>query len=450
MFKKPSIIIPEPVQIICAKLNQHGYQSYVVGGAVRDALLRKPPTDWDVATDAHPENVQQLFSKTIPTGAKYGTVTVVIDDALIEVTTMRRDANYSDARRPDYVIYTDNINEDLARRDFTVNAIAYNPSTQQFIDPFGGMKDLYRRILRTVGDPQARFREDALRMLRLIRFIAVLDFQPDRQTVAGIQPELITYVAEERIKDELSKLLVASSIAKSLELMYTSGLMTQILPELARTAGVKQGAYHYWDVLGHSIMTAQAIQPQLHLRLAALLHDIGKPLTFSEDENGIHFYGHELIGAEIAQNILQRLTFSKQLQNQVSLLIKYHMYQVHPHSTDKAIRRLIHAVGKENIFDLIELRKADILGMRHNPRQVWEYYQNMISRIDALLKAADVFTLSDLALTGHDLIRELGLQPSPTIGTVLNYLLELVLDNPELNTKPQLLALAQEYISRSC
>lgn len=441
-----ALSIPEPVLMICRVLATHGYQAYVVGGAVRDALLGKEPTDWDVTTDATPDHVRQLFAKTLSTGAKYGTITVIAANQAVEVTTMRKDAHYSDARHPDHVEYTTDLTADLSRRDFTVNAIAYDPLTQVFYDPYQGRKDLRRKTLRTVGDPQARFSEDALRMLRLIRFSATLGFKPDKNTLRGIQPCLIARIAKERIRDELNKLLVAESIVQPLQLLYTSGLLQQIIPELAQTAGVQQGSYHPWDVLGHSIMACQAIKPELHLRLAALLHDVGKPQTISEDLHGIHFYGHDQIGAELAQAILQRLTYSKHMQVKVCHLIRYHMFQIHPHSSDKAIRRLIHCVGVDNIFDLIELRKADVLGMRHNPRQVRDYYEALIERVDAIIKADNAFTLSDLAISGTDLIEELHLRPGPIIGRTLNALLDLVLDQPDLNTRPQLLALAKEFI----
>lgn len=444
--KTASPNIPASVLAVCRVLSGRGYQAYVVGGAIRDALLGKEAKDWDITTDATPDQVRQLFTKTLATGEKYGTITVIVDNHSVEVTTMRKDSLYSDARHPDHVEFTTDLTADLGRRDFTVNAIAYDPLSQTFYDPYHGLKDLRRKILRTVGDPKARFSEDALRMLRLIRFSATLGFRPEKNTLKGIQPQLIARIAKERIKEELSKLLLAESIAQPLQLLYTSGLLEQIIPELALTAGVKQGNYHPWDVLGHSITACQAIKPELHLRLAALLHDVGKPQTMSEDAKGIHFYGHDQIGAELAEAILQRLTYSKRIQNKVALLIRHHMFQIHPHSSDKAIRRLIHRVGKENIHDLIELRKADVLGMRHNPRQVWEYFQALTERVLQIIESDHAFTLADLAVSGTDLIEELSLKPGPLIGKILAGLLDKVLDEPELNTRPQLLALAKAFI----
>lgn len=444
--KQPQINVPESVLTICRTLHDHGFQAYVVGGAVRDALLGKSPTDWDVTTDARPNQVEAIFPKTIPTGKQYGTITVVLNGQSVEVTTMRRDAHYSDGRRPDYVEFASDLSADLSRRDFTVNAIAYDPLTEVFYDPYKGIKDLRRKVLRTVGDPYQRFSEDALRMLRLIRFSAALDFRPDKKAIKGIQPSLIVNVANERIREELSKLLLADSIAKPLELFYTSGLLEKIIPELAATAGINQGSNHVWDVLGHSIMACQAVKSKLHLRWGALLHDIAKPKTFSQDEDGIHFYGHDHLGAEMAEEILRRLTYSNKIQAQVSLLIMHHMYQIHPHSSDKAFRRLIHRVGVENIYDLLELRKADVLAMKQNPRQVLTYYQLMRARVEGIIAADHAFNLKDLAVTGSDLIKELNLTPGPIIGKILDYLLDQVLDQPELNTKTDLLTLANRYL----
>lgn len=442
------ISVPEAVRQICFQLKEHGYQAYIVGGAVRDALLQLSPTDWDITTDALPDRVRQIFTRNIPSGQRFGTITVIYNELLVDVTTMRQDACYSNQRHPDYVEFCADIDQDLGRRDFTINAIAYNPLTNQFIDPFGGITDLRQSRIRTVGDAKARFYEDALRMLRLIRFSAVLNFKPAKQTIAAIQPELIIQIASERIKDELSKLLSADKIAKPLQLMYDSGIMEQILPELASTANISQGAYHRWDVLGHLIMTAQAVKPDLNLRLAALFHDIGKSETRIRDEFGIHFYGHDQIGATLTHSILNRLTYSKNTQDKVSLLVKHHMFQIHPNSTDKAIRKLIAKVGTNNIHDLLELRKADILAMKYNPRQTLNYYRLMKRRIDEILAAEHAFTRKDLAVSGSDLINELSLDPSPQIGQILQYLLDKVIEQPEVNNYTDLIARARAYINQ--
>lgn len=438
------LTIPNDVLHICTILNKHDYDAYVVGGAVRDVLLNLNPEDWDITTNALPEEIQRIFPHTIPTGQKYGTISVKQGQTIVEVTTMREDANYSDGRRPDFVKFTSELVLDLQRRDFTVNAMAYNPLNNQLIDTFNGMKDLKKRILRTVGSSEQRFREDALRMLRLARFSATLGFKPHPTAVQALEPSLLQNVANERIQSELSKLLVGKNTVPALKLLYSSGMLDVIMPELAETAHISQGNRHRWDVLHHSFMTTQNIKPVLHLRLAALLHDIGKAATLSVDDQGLHFYQHELVGAEITKKILRRLRYSLALQDKVALLVKEHMFQIHPHSTDKAIRRFIARVGIDNIYDLIELRKADILAMRHNPKHTLEYYQAMLHRIDTLLAEKHVFTTKDLAITGSDLIKELNLSPGPIIGEILNHLLEVVLDNPDQNSPKALMQIAKE------
>ncbi len=450
MFWRPKLTkIPQQVIGICRKLSSHGYRGYIVGGSVRDSLLHLNPSDWDITTDAVPEMICTIFPQTIPKGIKFGTVTVIKGGFLVDVTTMRQDATYSNQRHPDYVNFCSNVETDLSRRDFTINAIAYDPLMQEFIDPFGGISDLRRKRIRTVGNPDTRFKEDALRMLRLIRFMALLGFKPNKQTINAIQPRLMRNIAQERIKDELSKLLVAKKIIYPLQLMYTSGIMKEILPELANCAGIEQGSYHRWDVLNHSIKSAQVIKEDLVLRLAALLHDIGKTETKTQDAKGVHFYGHDKIGATMAGQVLSRLTYSKRIQAQVSLLIRYHMFQIHPNSTDKAIRRLIAKVGRNNIVNLLELRKADILGMKYNSRRTLNYYMQMHQRIKQILDEDQVFGLKDLALSGHDLIKELDLKPGPLIGKTLNYLFEAAIAQPEINNYKVLISLAKDYIEKS-
>lgn len=446
LHKKIKISIPQHVLKICQILNKHSFQVYLVGGAIRDLLLSKQPTDWDLTTDALPQQVQEIFPKTILTGERFGTVTVVIDQSQIEVTTMRLDANYSDGRRPDYVQFSSDILVDLHRRDFTINAIAYDPLSNKLIDPHQGRKDLSRKIIRTVGDPKQRFEEDALRMLRLIRFAASLDFRPHQRAIKALNPNLMSRVARERIQLELSKILLAKEIVQPLQLLASSGLLAKIIPELAEGAQVFQGNRHRWDVLGHSIMTAQAIKPELTLRLAALLHDIGKPQTVTQDQAGIHFHRHDIIGAKLVKTILRRLTYPKEIQNKVSLLVQHHMFEIHPHSSDKSIRRLITRVGRENIYDLLELRKADALAMKHDSRQIWDYYQAMTQRVSQIFAEFNAFSLRDLAITGTDLIQALDLSPGPLIGQILNHLFQLVVDQPQVNTFDFLIREAQAYL----
>lgn len=444
---KSLLQIPKDIYQVCSKLHEHSFQAYIVGGAIRDALMKKEPKDWDVTTDATPEQVKAIFPKTIPTGEKFGTIIVKSGNTFVDVTTMREDANYSDRRRPDSVKFTSNLFLDLQRRDFTINAIAYDPIKNQIIDIFQGTKDLKRKIIRTVGNSRDRFNEDALRMLRLVRFTATLNFKPHRSAVKAINPELIKNVANERIQDELNKLLVAENIIPALKLLYNSGLLARIIPELTAGAGIKQGKNHQFDVLEHSFWTAQYVKPLLHLRLAALLHDVGKPITISHDETGIHFYKHEQVGAELSKKILKRLAYSRAIQEQVTLLVQEHMFQIHPHSTDKAIRRFIAKVGPEQAYDLIELRKADVMAMKHDPKSTWEYYQSMLARLDSIIMESHAFTVKELAITGSDLIRECQLKPGPLIGQILNQLLDQVLDEPKLNNYETLIAIAKKLVT---
>lgn len=447
-FRKPQIIVPQPVVQICQRLNTNGYQAYIVGGAIRDCYMYKTPTDWDLTTDATPDIVQKLFTNTITTGERYGTITVKFKKLLCEVTTMRLDAEYTDGRRPDSVRFSTDLVQDLQRRDFTVNAIAYDPLSQDYIDPFQGRKDIKLRTLRAVGDAKQRFKEDALRMLRLVRFSATLGFRPDRKAIAAINPEQIINVAQERIQDELSKLLVAPQVTKALELLHRSGLLAKIIPELDQAAHVTQGSRHHLDVLGHSFLATNYIKPELPLRLAALLHDISKPVTKQVDNNGYHFHNHDQLGANMAEVILNRLKYSKQIQRKVSQLIKHHMFQVHPHSTDKALRRFIVDVGLENVYDLIELRKADAMAMRHQPRQVWNWYQQMNQRMDEVIASMSAFSLRDLQISGTDIIVNFNLKPGPQIGIILEHLLQFVLDNPEHNTYEALLEQAKLHFEQ--
>jgi tRNA nucleotidyltransferase/poly(A) polymerase/L-fucose isomerase-like protein len=398
-----------------------------------------------VATDALPSQVMSLFPKTIPTGIKYGTITVV-KDISVEVTAFRSDGIYRDARRPEDVSFSTSIEEDLQRRDFTVNAIAYDPIAKRFVDPHGGRRDLRHRILRAVGDPKERFSEDALRMLRFFRFLAVLEFRPCRRSLAAIEPRLIRKVSMERIRDEMSKLLLAKAPGSTLLLMHKAGLLREILPEIAQGDGVTQGSFHRFDVLRHSLEAVDNSLPRLELRWAALLHDAAKPRLRSEDEHGIHFYGHDVEGEEAAREILTRLRYSNKLVDKVALLVRWHMFSVHAGSTDKALKRFIRRVGKENVMDLMEVRRADILALgRQTTCSAWENWRTLKDRLQAILDSDATLTISDLAIGGHEVIAALGLKPGPAVGAALEWLLEIVLDDPALNEPQTLLSLLQSY-----
>lgn len=442
--------IPQAVLHICRTLHDAGYLAFVVGGAVRDSLRHLQPGDWDVATDALPATVQSLFAKTIPTGIKYGTVTVIYDNTAVEVTTFRSEGIYRDGRRPESVTFGTSIEEDLKRRDFTVNAIAYDPITGRFCDPFGGRRDLRRHLLRAVGDPVERFQEDGLRMLRFFRFLATLNLRPDRNTLAAVQPHLIRRISQERIGDELSKLLLAEKPSRGLLPMHKSGLLQEIIPELSRCDGVTQGNLHRWDVLHHLIYAADYALPDLPLRWAALLHDIAKPVTRFVDEKGIHFYQHEVKGAAMARSILQRLRYDKQTIKKVAFLVRWHMFSVHFRSTDRALRRFLHKVGKDNIFDLLELRRADILALgKQDDRLAWLAWNGLKQRLEDILAEENALSVKDLAINGRDVMEVLGIPPGPEVGQALEWLLEQVLDDPSLNEPSQLINMLKTY-RRTC
>ncbi len=438
---------PAHVLHICQRLESSGFQAYIVGGAIRDLLRGIEPTDWDICTDALPAEVMSLFPAALPLGIAYGTVTVMVDGNPVEVTTMREDGAYSDGRRPDQVIFGRDLTKDLARRDFTINAIAYRPATDQYTDPFGGRRDLRRQIVRCVGDPKQRFQEDGLRVLRFFRFIATLDFKPDRATLKAVDPRWLRGVSAERTGDELSRLLVAPDPTSALQLMIEKGVLGELIPELTPCAQIPKGGHSRQSVLEHTIKVTGLIRPTLVLRLAALLHDIGKSKTLTYDEYGAHYYGHEHVGSEMAREILTRLRFSKKVVTQVAHLVRWHMFQVPPNATDRTLRRLIARTGRTAILDLLELRRADILGSE--PRDIvaaQQYFQQLAAAIQQILQEGQTFTLKDLAISGHDLQRELGLKPGPMIGRVLNHLLEQTIDEPKLNEYRTLLALARQYV----
>lgn len=436
--------IPAWVTEAGKRLRQSGFQAYLVGGAVRDLLTGKTPHDWDLATNALPDQVEAIFPLTVPTGKKYGTVTITGNGHSIEITTLREDLAYSDGRRPDLVRFTKEITADLARRDFTINAMAYDLGTQTLIDPFGGKHDLRRRVLKAVGDPKIRFKEDGLRMFRFYRFLATLDLRPEQATIKAINPQWAVPVSKERVGAELHKMLVGTAAVKGLEGLQDSGLLELVIPELGREE-LESGDSRKKPLWQHLCATVAAIRPQLHLRWAALLHDIGKPLTKKIGPDGLHFYGHAETGAKISRLILERFHYPNSLINQVVKLISLHMFTLGFPYSDAAIRRLIAKTGTTVIGDLLELRRADIVATGQITSATWEYWQDLTQRINAVLDEANVYQVNQLALNGYDLMNGLQLPPGPKIGQILRFLLEQVLEDPGLNRKDILLRLAREY-----
>ncbi len=434
------IVIPQLVLTVCETLAKSGYQAYLVGGAVRDSFLGLKPVDWDIATDATPTHVESLFDRSVPTGKDFGTMTVIVEGMPVEITTMRKDGPYSDGRHPDFVSYTSQIIDDLSRRDFTINALAYDPVNDKTIDPFSGFKHLKRKLLATVGDPESRFREDPLRMLRLVRFQSTLGFKIEKKTRLALPglAWLIADVSVERILAELNKMLLGKELFLSLQTFFLSGLMQQVIPELSAGYKVSPGESHPYDLLGHAMMAAHFAPPILELRWAALLHDVGKLQTLRRE--------HAEIGAQVAEGILRRLRASSDLVETVSTLISHHMFSVHPQSSDREIRRFLAQVGPSAAHNLVRLRQADMAGMNLGPRQILHFSQALESRLQEVLSQGHALSVRDLKIDGHNLMEAFDLRPGPMIGEVLQYLLEQVLADPCLNHPPQLEDLAREYL----
>lgn len=428
---------------IIKTLKDKGFKCFLVGGSVRDILLGRTPEEWDLTTDAPPEMVGKSFHKVVPTGIEYGTVTVLVNDGTFEVTTFRKDEKYTDGRHPSRVKYSKNLEEDLSRRDFTVNTMAYDPTSNEFVDKFGGQKDLSAKLIRTVGNSLDRFSEDGLRSLRACRFAAQLAFEIEAQTFAAIGKTLyITKkVAVERVHDELVKMLSAPQPSIGLEYMRKSGLLKLIIPELLLGLGVEQPAqFHQWDVYYHSLYSCDAAPADnLPVRLAALLHDIAKPLCKKEDT----FYGHDQKGREMAEDLLRRLRFSHEHIEKVGILIANHMFNYESSWSDAAVRRFIRRVGLNNIPDLFALRSADTKAME---REIDSGYLNELQRrIDKILAEENALHIKDLKVDGGDVMRELSIPPGPRVGKVLEDLLEKILDDPALNEREKLMELIRRH-----
>ncbi|MFC1571698.1 CCA tRNA nucleotidyltransferase [Candidatus Margulisiibacteriota bacterium] len=416
---------------IIKKLHQKGHQAYLVGGCLRDSLLGLPVKEWDITTSAKPDEVTKLFPKVIPTGIDYGTVTILLKDGQYEVTTFRSDEKYVDGRHPSNVKFTDDIHQDLSRRDFTVNALAYDPATKKLIDDFEGQKDLKKKLIRAIGNPVDRLSEDGLRAVRACRFAARLGFEIEPKTFAAIAQTLdvTKKVAPERIHDELVKMLCAANPSVGFALMQKCGLLKLILPELEDCYGVEQPpTFHKYDVFWHSLHACDAAAEALPQRLAALFHDIGKPSC----KEGYTFYNHDKVGAEMAGRILKRLRFSSEIINKVKNLIEHHMFNYTSAWTDAAVRRFIRRIGgAKNVSGLFALRIADATAMEREVEQ--EYLNELQKRIDKIIAEQNALHVADLKVDGKDVMKILGVPAGPKVGQVLNCLLEKVLDDPDLN-----------------
>ena len=437
-----------------ALFEERGREICLVGGAVRDMLRGKKAKDWDLATDAPPEEVADIFKsakargKVIPTGIKHGTVTVIYKGHNMEITTYRTETGYTDGRRPDKVLYASSIEEDLSRRDFTMNAVALRLPDCKKIDPFGGEKDIKAGIIRCVGNPAERFAEDGLRPLRAVRFAAQLSCALDPQTMSAIPGALETSakVSAERVRDEIEKIILSGKPSRAFLLMEQTGLLQLFLPELASCRGIEQKGFHRFDVLEHSLLacdyTAEKQYP-LEVRLSALLHDIGKVPTRKLDENGVWtFYQHEAESAKMSRSILARLRWPNALIDSVCHLVKEHMFHYTDDWSDSAVRRFIARVGEENLAMIYQLRMADAFAMAA-AEPVENFLLPLADRVEKILEEKQAFSLKDMAINGSDLI-DIGIPPGKTIGIILGELLETVLDDPTQNNRETLLVIANK------
>lgn len=449
----PSLLsrVPADVLGLCARLREKGKRAWIVGGCVRDLVRGIDVNDWDVATDARPEEVIRFFRHVIPTGIEHGTVTVLIRKVPYEVTTLRGETTYSDGRRPDSVHFVDDITADLARRDFTINAIAIDPNDGHLIDPFDGVGDLDRGIIRAVGDPLKRFDEDGLRPLRAARFVASLEFEIEKATLAAISQTLDTYrkVSPERVREEWIKAMRAKRPSRAFEVMRETGMLEATVPEFMPTIGCEQNRFHAYDVWQHSMECLDACEGDAALRLAALFHDIGKPKTraWSDKTEDYTFYEHDRVGAEMVRPILKRLRFSNDEQERITHLVRHHIVCYSDEWTDAAVRRWVRRIGKDRIEDLYALNRADILGKGTDPSSDLEALETLKGRVSVVLSAGDALTVRDLKVDGRILMQELGLKPGPNLGKVLAFLLEQVLEEPSRNDREALLDLAREWLA---
>ena len=439
------IQLPEKVQYIIHALEEAGYEAYAVGGCVRDSLLGRKPDDWDITTSARPLEVKAVFPRTIDTGIQHGTVTVMLGREGFEVTTYRIDGEYEDSRHPKEVIFTANLIEDLKRRDFTINAFAYNDRSG-IVDAFDGMKDLADGVIRCVGEATERFTEDALRMMRAVRFSAQLGFGIEDNTKAAIKqlaPNL-SHISAERIQTELVKLL-KSAHPDYIREAYHLGMTRVFLPELDVAFETTQNNPHHCYTVGEHLMHCMLnTPPDKGMRIAALLHDIGKPATKTTDGQGIdHFHGHAVVGEEMAAKILRRLKFDNDTITYVRKLVKYHDYPIE--TTPRAVRRAIHAIGEPYFADVLLFKHADMLAQSNYQRQEKEAHLAQVEVLyQEILDKKQCVSLKELALTGNDLIA-LGIPKGREIGKILNELLEEVIATPEHNTKEYLTQLVKNH-----
>ncbi len=445
--------VPKDAVDICRRLSERGLRGWIVGGCVRDLLRGAPAKDWDVATDARPKQVQRLFRRVIPTGIKHGTVTVLLGGEPYEVTTLRGEGAYQDGRRPEEVEFIQDIVEDLARRDFTFNAMAIDPLTAMLIDPFEGRQDLEARRLRAVGEPQARFAEDGLRVLRATRFAATLEctIEPSTLKAMGASRSLNTLakVSAERVRDEWLKTMSAPKPSTGFSAMETCRALEVICPELTEAVGCEQNRWHSLDVWEHTLAVVDACPADPILRMAALLHDVAKPRTrrHSNKTKDYTFYNHESVGADLADKILRRLKLSNDDRQRAVHIIRHHLICYSPDWTDAAVRRWVRRVTPERMEDLYAMGRADALGKGLDCEADLTSIAQLEERVATVLAAGAALGPRDLAVNGTVLMTELDLEPGPIVGELMRELVERVTDDPAENEPDRLIEAARSMLA---
>jgi len=455
MMQNKTLNIPDdfyvPLAGFVKTFHENGFECYLVGGSVRDLILGLDIYDYDFATNARPEQVMKLFKRVIPTGVKHGTVTVLVQGMEFEVTTYRADGKYFDGRRPETVYFASSLEEDVTRRDFTINGMALDIRTNEIIDHVKGLEDIKDGIIRTIGNPDERFKEDGLRTYRACRLASKLNFEIEGKTFNSISLALDVAgkVSVERIRDELLKILETDKPSVGFEYMRKTGLLHICIPELAEAYNVEQNRYHAYDVYYHSIYSCDAAPKENPLvRLAALFHDIGKVQTKRKGDDGdCTFYNHEVIGARMVRRIMKRLKFSNMEIDKVNNLVINHMFHYTNEWTDGAVRRFMRKVGVENLPELFILREADRSG-NGSRFGIPEPIKKLQERIGLIIEAENAITVTDLDINGNIIMDAFDLKPGPVIGNILKELLELVLDNPEINDRDILLQEAGEIYER--
>jgi poly(A) polymerase/tRNA nucleotidyltransferase (CCA-adding enzyme) len=450
--------IPKEIFDICKRLKDAGFEAYLVGGCVRDLLMKLEPKDWDITTDAKPEEIQKIFSTFAGATAdkpttvyenKFGTVAVKTqskDERLkvVEITTFRLEGKYTDKRHPDEIKFAETIEEDLSRRDFTVNALALSVvegMAKNIIDPYGGQEDIRNKIIRTVGEPKERFNEDALRLIRAIRFSVQLGFDIEEKTFAAIKKEanLIEMIAKERIRDEFIKIIMAPLAKRGIELLEEAGLLKYIVPELREGINNGQNKHHIYTIWEHNLRSLDyAVKKNygLEIRLASLFHDIGKPRTKAGEGPDCTFYNHEVIGAEMTAKILDNLRFPKDIAEKIIHLVRYHLFYYNVGEvTATGVRRFLSRVGPESVDDLIKVREADRIGSGV-PKALPYKIRHLLFMIEKVKR--DPISPKMLKVNGEDVMKILSIEPGPKVGRILNILLDEVIDEPERNIKKNL------------